>query len=84
MKEFCSVEHTVIAYFAVNLQNEYVEATERVAEKFKLPCVNLQKVFDEELKNAPAEYWSRDGYHPTPMGHGIIAREWLRLFEKFK
>lgn len=64
--------------------SEYVEATERVAEKFDLPCVNLQKVFDEELKNAPAEYWSRDGYHPTAMGHGIIAREWQKMFEKVK
>ena len=77
-----------ISHFSVKrlceAMNEYVEATERVAEKFKLPCVNLQKVFDEELKNAPAEYWSRDGYHPTPMGHGIIAREWLSLFEKLK
>ena len=63
---------------------EFVEATVQVAEKYELPCVNLQEKFNEALKMAPVEHWSRDGYHPTPAGHGIIAREWLKLFEEVR
>lgn len=64
--------------------NEYVAATERVAKKYSFPCVNLQRVFDEAIEKAPVEYWSVDGYHPTAMGHGLITREWLRLFGEIK
>jgi len=27
-------------------------------------------------RQAP-QYWSEDGVHPTPAGHGLIARAWL-------
>lgn len=63
---------------------KYAEATARIAEKYSLPCILLQDKFDEALKDAPVEYWSLDGWHPTAMGHGIIHREWLKAFEKIR
>lgn len=61
---------------------QFANAVNRVAEAHSIPYVNLQEKFDEALKLAPSEYWTKDGCHPTTMGHGIIAQEWLKLFEK--
>lgn len=51
------------------------EAVQRIADKFDLTFIPLQKVFDEAMTKAPASYWTRDGVHPTAEGHGLIARE---------
>ena len=51
-----------------------------VAEKFGIPFIRLQHLFDEACEKAPAEYWLHDGVHPTAAGHEIIAREWTKTF----
>ncbi|MBR5152164.1 MAG: SGNH/GDSL hydrolase family protein [Clostridia bacterium] len=55
-----------------------------LCEKYDLVFVPLQDKFNEAEKHAPAEYWLRDGVHPTPMGNEIIAREWMKAFEKIQ
>ena len=58
-------------------------AAKRVAEKFNLPFVPLQKMFDEAEATAPAPgYWLRDGVHPTQAGHTLIKRAWLKCYEE--
>ena len=57
-------------------------ASKRIAEKFSLPFVYLQKKFDEALLKAPADWWLGDGVHPTAAGHSIIAKELVPVFEK--
>ena len=57
-------------------------AAKRIAEKYGLPFVKLQDVFNEACKQAPASYWLRDGVHPTPKGHEFIKTKWLECFEK--
>lgn len=57
-------------------------AARRVAERFDLPFMPLQKLFDEATKSVPADYWLRDGVHPTEAGHRLIANEWIKLFDK--
>ena len=64
--------------------SEKAEVTKRLAEKFGLPLIELQPVFDELCKVAPADYWVRDGVHPTVSGHEIIKNLWLDAFEKIK
>ena len=59
-------------------------AAKRVAEKYGLKFVPLQKVFDEACESAPATYWLGDGVHPTPAGHELIKREWLKAFDEIK
>ena len=54
------------------------EAAKRVAEKYNLKFVPLQEKFDEAMEKAPASYWTHDGVHPTPEGHGIIAKELIK------
>lgn len=56
------------------------EAVRRVAEECGCTFVPLQKKFEEAYALAPASYWIGDGVHPTPAGHGLIAREWLAAF----
>ena len=57
-------------------------AAKRIAEKYNLPFVALQDLFDDACKQAPASYWLRDGVHPTSMGHWIIKNEWMRVFRE--
>ena len=64
--------------------NEKREAVKRVAEKYNIPFLDLQVVFDEACKKAPAEYWAYDGVHPTPFGHDLIKEKWLEMFGQIK
>ena len=61
------------------------EATRRVAEKQGVLFVPLQEMFDKANADAPTDdYWLADGVHPTPAGHELIKREWLKTFETIK
>lgn len=59
------------------------EKAKEVAAKYDLPFIPLQDKFDEAAKLAPNAYWLRDGVHPTPAGHELIKREWLKAFASF-
>lgn len=63
---------------------EKAEACRRVAKEQGVGFVPLQQEFDSLCKKAPAEYWIKDGVHPTAAGHQLIARKWLEAFEKIK
>ena len=59
------------------------QAAKRLAEKYNLPFVPLQHLFDKANADAPAPgYWLRDGVHPTPAGHVLIKNAWLEAFQK--
>lgn len=60
-----------------------IQAAQRVAEKYGLPFVPLQPVFDKANADAPVpDYWLRDGVHPTPAGHNLIKNAWLEAYRK--
>lgn len=52
------------------------EIVGRLAEEFGAVRVPYQAMFDEALKEAPAEYWAEDGVHPSPAGHARMAQYW--------
>lgn len=56
-------------------------AAKRVAEKYGLVFVPLQAKFDEACALTPEPYWTREGVHPTPFGHELIAREWIKAYQ---
>ncbi len=56
----------------------YRDAARRIAQKYRAVWVPYQQVFNDALKEAPAEYWAPDGVHPTPAGHMLMARAWLQ------
>lgn len=63
---------------------EMAKAAKEIAEEHNLVFVPLQDKFDAATKLAPPEYWLGDGVHPTPKGHELIKREWLKAFELMK
>ena len=60
------------------------QAAKRIAEKYALPFIPLQDLLDRVSADTPEGYWLADGVHPTPAGHELIKREWLKAFETMK
>ena len=54
-------------------------AAKRVAEKYALPFVPLQEIFEEMDAKVPGD-WTVDGVHPTAAGHTLIKQQWLKTF----
>lgn len=54
----------------------------KVAEKYGLKFIELQKSFDELTKIAEPTYWLADGVHPTLAGHKMIAEKVLKVLEE--
>ncbi len=55
----------------------YRRAAQRLAKKHNAIWVPYQQAFDDALKQAPGDYWTRDGVHPTLAGHMLMAKTWL-------
>lgn len=53
-----------------------------IAEKYNLVFVPLQEKLDVATKEHGVRYYTYDGVHPTPFGHELIKREWLKGFNK--
>jgi lysophospholipase L1-like esterase len=56
----------------------------KLVKDYSTYFVPLQKPFDDACTKAPQEYWVWDGIHPMPAGHELIAREWLKVFNKIE
>jgi len=50
----------------------------KIAKSNNAIFVPLQIEFDLACTKAEPEYWIWDGVHPTPSGHELIARAWLK------
>lgn len=61
-----------------------IAVVERLAQKYNLPFVNMQAVFDQACTRGDAACWTGDGAHPTPGGHELIRRAWLTAFEQLE
>jgi lysophospholipase L1-like esterase len=51
---------------------------QQIAFDFHTEYIPFQQAFNKSLHEAPADYWIWDGIHPTPAGHELLAREWLK------
>jgi lysophospholipase L1-like esterase len=69
------------AWFAGIKQRQAIVS--RLAKKHGAALVQFQRVFDEAIKRAPADYWIWDGVHPTYRGHQLMADEWERVVREF-
>jgi lysophospholipase L1-like esterase len=58
--------------------NERRAIVKRLAGEFDAVFVPFQSAFDEAVRHAPPEYWAGDGVHPSPAGHMLMARTWLK------
>ncbi len=57
------------------------EKAKKIAEKYNLTFIPLQKRFDEAFQSASVDYWLADGVHPNFKGHELIKREWIKAFK---
>lgn len=64
--------------------SEKAAVAQKIAKKYNLPLIELQPEFDKACEKAAAEYWTKDGVHPTECGHEIIKRLWLKAFEEIR
>lgn len=58
--------------------------TRELCEKYSLKFIPLQEKFEKMALVTSNAYLASDGVHPTPAGHELIAREWIKAFEEIK
>jgi lysophospholipase L1-like esterase len=68
--------------WALNDVSERAKIVRKLAIEFDTVMVELQTVFADALKIAPADYWSFDGIHPNAQGHWLMAEAWLKAVGK--
>ena len=50
-----------------------------LAKEFDAVLVKFQGMFDAAVAGGTTpDYWAKDGVHPTPAGHALMAREWAK------
>ena len=70
-------------YTAVRAETEKrAAASRRVAEKYGLEFLPLQKLLDDAAAKTSPEYWLADGVHPTEAGHALISEQWIKKFDE--
>ena len=77
-------EITDLNYELFSKIKEYAKVVECLAKEYGLYFLPLQDM----INNAATQYGNslilRDGVHPTVQGAVLIAKEWLKLFEKIQ
>lgn len=70
-------------YFSTEV-GKRADVAQKLADKYGLKFVSLQKAFDEAVARKSEPYWTAEGVHPTEAGHVLIAKKWLEAFEEIK
>ncbi|MGE5606740.1 MAG: SGNH/GDSL hydrolase family protein [Bacteroidota bacterium] len=50
-----------------------------LAQEYQTLLLPLDGIFNSMATRRPPEFWAPDGVHPSPAGHALIAKEWLRM-----
>ncbi len=58
--------------------SERIAIVNKLGEKYQAAVAHYQRIFDDAVDRAPADYWIWDGVHPTYSGHQLMAEEWVR------
>ena len=59
--------------------DSYRAAAKKIVGELDTKFIPFQKMFDEAIKDAQAEYWAVDGVHPTIAGACLMAQTWLKI-----
>jgi len=49
----------------------------KLAQEFEAIFIPIDEIFQAATDHQAPGYWCPDGVHPSPAGHGIIAKAWL-------
>lgn len=69
--------------FRAHVQSR-IDVVRRIAQRYNLPFVDVQAIYDAACLRADAPCWTGDGAHPTPAGHELLKRAWLEAFETIR
>lgn len=61
--------------------DRFREAAKRIADEFDAIYIPYQKIFDQACKEAPADYWTGDGVHPSLPGAQLMAQAWMQAIK---
>jgi lysophospholipase L1-like esterase len=62
--------------------NPRIEIVHKLSDEFCTLLLPLDKIFRDSCSIHPPEYWAPDGVHPTPAGHALIAKSWIKYVDK--
>ena len=60
---------------------ERAKKAKEIAQKYGLVFVPLQQAFESAAEKSTEDCWLRDGVHPTPEGHELIKKAWIKAFK---
>jgi acyl-CoA thioesterase-1 len=55
-----------------------INVVRELAREFGALLVPLDGIFAQASMLAPSRFWAPDGVHPSPAGHALIAKSWLK------
>ncbi|QGQ98310.1 GDSL family lipase [Paenibacillus psychroresistens] len=55
-----------------------INVVRELAREFNTLLVPLDGIFAQASTRAASSYWAPDGVHPSPAGHALIAKAWLK------
>lgn len=55
-----------------------IDVVRHLAREFGAMLVPLDGLFAQASTTAAPSYWAPDGVHPSPAGHALIAKAWLK------
>ncbi|MCS7460882.1 SGNH/GDSL hydrolase family protein [Paenibacillus doosanensis] len=55
-----------------------IQVVRELAREFGALLVPLDGLFAQASVTAPSAFWAPDGVHPSPAGHALIAKAWLK------
>lgn len=58
-----------------------INAVRDLAREFQTLLLPLDGLFNSVATGQPPQFWALDGVHPSPAGHALIAKEWLRMLK---
>jgi acyl-CoA thioesterase-1 len=58
-----------------------ITVVRELAREYQTRLLPLDGIFNSVSTCRSPRFWTPDGVHPSPAGHALIAREWLRMME---
>jgi len=55
-----------------------IQAVRDLAEEFSCILIPLDGIFAAAASRREKSFWVKDGVHPTPNGHALIAENWIK------
>jgi lysophospholipase L1-like esterase len=62
--------------------NPKIKIVHKLSDEFCTLLLPLDRIFRDSCSLHPPEYWAPDGVHPTPAGHALIAKSWIKYVDK--